>query len=322
MAQRTPGEDRGARLVERLRTVRRGLAAGPAGERRAALKKELAGELGALTPAEREAILERALGVMRPAPPSDSAEADKAGQALADLKARHEALSMELESLRKDRAAAQAARDALRDENAKLRAELESKAAAGSGGSMEAFRSGLKAAMEGKQLDPETLGLAPSDVRLFRLTREMVNFVYMLEIGRMAFLKEVQVGRAALLGTQFMKDFQQQVRKRVLAVLKDEPGSMKAFSDILKEQTKFVTGLPAAFQESFPAGTEAILHELDPETLMGKHRGKFMTDYEKAWNEFVREQGDLKNLAPDELWDRFFRESFQKKLGEWTGGKG
>jgi hypothetical protein len=322
MAQRTSGEDRGARLVERLRTVRRELAAGPVGARRAALKKEISGELGALPSAEREAILERALGVMRPAVSSDSAASRTAGEALADLKARHEALSLELESLRKERATAQAARGALESENAKLRADLEAKAASGTGGSMAAFRAGLKASVEGKQLDPDTLGLAPGDVRLFRLTREMVNFVYMLEIGRMAFLKEVQVGRAALLGTQFMKDFQQQVRKRVLAVLQDEPGSMKAFSDILKEQTKFVTGLPAAFQESFPAGTEAILHELDPETLMGKHRGKFMTDYEKAWNDFVREQGDLKNLAPDELWDRFFRESFQKKLGEWTGSKG
>jgi hypothetical protein len=320
MTQRSPGEDRGEQLVERLRAVRRELETAPTRARREALDKELAAQIQGLTAPERGALLERALGVLRPASGGDAQADQDFKRRLTELKQKHDAAVAAGEAIARERDAAVATRDALLGRIASLEAELASKAAEpqGGGAGMEAFRAGLKTAIEGKKIDPKALGLASADVRLFRLTHELVNFVYMLELGRVTFLNELQVG--PMLGTVLMKDFQQQVRKRVKAVLNDEAGSVKAFQEILKQLNAFVTGLPASFQESFPTGTKALLAELDPEPILEKAK-RFLTDYEKAWNAFVQTRSDLTNLTKDELWERYFKPPFQQEIGKWTGGK-
>jgi hypothetical protein len=89
----------------------------------------------------------------------------------------------------------------------------------------DALSAGIKDAIAGKKVDPDKLGLPASEVRVFRLTQELVNFIHMLERGRIAFLNEVESGPSGGMGTQILKGAQDQVRKQILAVLNDEEGS-------------------------------------------------------------------------------------------------
>ena len=149
----------------------------------------------------------------------------------------------------------------------------------------------------------------------------MIDFVHMLEMARAGFLKDLAVGAEAVMGTRIWDDFQRQVRRKVLAVLNDEPGSVKGVQEVLKQQSQFVFSLPEAFRQSFPVGTKALLDKLDPEPILERSKRFLMTDWEKAWGAFVQARGDLVNLTKDELWELYFKPPFQEEIGKWTGGK-
>lgn len=322
MAQPSAGEDRGERLVERLREVRRGLSGAPARARREALRKELDGQLRSLPAADRGPLIERALGRLRPEGGGDPQAERELGRRLNETKAKLDDAVAERAKLARERDAAIAARDAAAARVAAVEAELAAKRAAPAGaGGMDGFRAGLKAAIEGKKVDPASLGLAPADGRLFRLVREMIDFLHMLEVARAGFLKDLAVGAEGGMGTRMWDDFQRQVRRRVLAVLNDEPGSVKAVQEVLKQQNEFVFSLPEAFRQSIPVGTKALLDELDPEPILETSKRFLMTDWEKAWGALVQARGDLVNLTKGELWERYFKPPFKEEIGKWTGGK-
>jgi len=320
----TPADDPVHRLVQRLHEVRREHEGQPAGRRRAALARELDLQLAEVPAAERPAVLERAMGSLRPSAPA--AAGDGGGAAAGKLQSQLDAARAEREALAKERDALRVTRDGLLRENATMRGALEAKAGApaaapAAGGSFEAFRAGLKDAVAGKKVEPEKLGLGSTEVRLFRLTQELVNFIYMLERGRIMFLNQVEVGQAGLMGTQLLKGYQDQVRKQILAVLNDEEGSIRKLRKTMDAQNRFILGIPDAFQGSIPAAVAAILAELDPDPILARSK-KILTDYERAWGDFARTHSDLSNLTPDEIWDRFFKQAFKAKLGEWTKSEG
>ena len=307
-----PATEDPEKLLDRLRDVQRRMSGQSAADRRAALTREIEEYAGTLAPGRRGEILEGALGALHVAGTSPP------GRPTADTQARVEEAASEIESLRPERNAAQASRDALLRDNARLRGELERKPPAAGGTGLDAFRAGLQAAIEGKKPDPQTLGLAPQDVRLFRMIVELIRFVLELEIGRTAFLRGVGVGPAAGHSTKMGDELQQQVRKRVLSILSDTKGSIAALQTTLSQQREFVIGVPAAFQVALPVGTAALLAELDPDGILERSKRLF-TDYAKAWEEFVRTRSDLTNLTADELWDRFFKEPFQDDLTQRIG---
>ena len=322
-----PSDDPVTRLVSRLHAIRTEHEGHPAGRRRAALARELDLQLAEVPATERHAVLERAIRTLRPsARPSSGDEGKAAG---AKLRAELDLVRGEREALAKERDSLRVTRDALLRENAKMRSEIDTKAAApaapglagAAGGSIEAFRAGLKDAIAGKTVDPEKLGLHEGEVRVFRLTQELVQFVHMLERGRMAFLNEVEIGPARGMGTQMMKGAQDQVRKQILAVLNNEEGSIRKLRKTMDAQNRFILGVPDAFQGAIPKAVAGLLAQLDPEPIL-KGSKKIMTDYERAWAVFARTHSDLSNLTPDEIWDTYFKQAFKEKLHEWTKSEG
>jgi hypothetical protein len=322
MSKSPPSADHpAAKLVERLHAVIQQNEGQPAPRRRSALMREIDLQLAGLPPADRPAVLEQALGVIRPA--TRPAGGDSSGE---KLLAQLDLVRGEKETLAKERDALRATRDALLRENAKMRGEIEAKKTVPStpgvaGGSLETFRAGLKDAIAGKKVDADKLGLSAGDVRLFRLTQELVNFVYMLERGRIDFLNKVEVGQAGMMGTQLVKGYQDQVRKQFLAVLNDQEGSIRNLRRTMDGQTRFIVGVPESFQEAIPRAVEAILAQLAPEPILARSK-RLMTDYERAWSEFARIHSDLSNLTPEEIWDGYFKNVFKEKLADWTKSEG
>jgi hypothetical protein len=317
-----PSDDPVTRLVTRLHAARKEHEGLAAGQRRAALVRELDLQLAQVPAAERNAVLERALGTLRPS--ARSSAGDEGNPAAAKLSAEIDLVRAEKDALAKERDLLRATRDALLRENEKLRGELKAAPAAATvvaGGSIEVFRNGLKDAIAGKRVDPDKLGLPASEVRVFRLTQELVNFIHMLERGRIAFLNEVESGRSAGMGTQMLKGAQDQVRKQILAVLNDEEGSIRKLRKTMDAQNRFILGVPDAFQGTIPKAVAELLAKIDPEPILARSK-KILTDYERAWADFVRTHSDLSNLTPDEIWDTYFKKAFKEKLDGWTKTEG
>lgn len=313
-----PSDDPVTRLVTRLHAARKEHEGLAAGQRRAALVRELELQLAQVPAAERNAVLERALGTLRPSVRSSAG--DEGNPAAAKLRAEIDLVRAEKDALAKERDLLRATRDALLRENEKLRGDLKAPPPAATvvaGGSIEAFRNGLKDSIAGKKVDPDKLGLPASEVRVFRLTQELVNFIHMLERGRIAFLNEVESGRSAGMGTQMLKGAQEQVRKQILAVLNDEEGSIRKLRKTMDAQNRFILGVPDAFQGTIPKAVAELLAKIDPEPILARSK-KILTDYERAWADFVRTHSDLSNLTPDEIWDTYFKKVFKEKLDGWT----
>ena len=156
-----PSDDPVTRLVSRLHSTRKEHEGHPAARRRAALARELDLQLAEVPASERNAVLERALGTLRPSPRTATGEVGN--PAAARLRAEFDLVVAEKEALAKERDSLRTTRDALLRENAKMRSEIDAKAAAPAaavamGGSIEAFRNGLKDAIAGKKVDPELPG--------------------------------------------------------------------------------------------------------------------------------------------------------------------
>lgn len=319
-----PPDDPVTRLVARLHTLRTEHEGQPAGRRRAALARELDLQLAEFPAAERRAVLERALGTMRPS--ERGSAGDGGAPAVAKLRAEFDLVRSQNEALAKERDALRTTRDALLRENAKIRGEMEAKGDASSpnvaaGGSIEVFRKGLKDAIVGKTVDPNSLGLPAGDVRMFQLTQELVQFVKDLEGGRIDFLNKVEVGAERDMGTQLRGDYKAQLRKQLLAVLNNEEGSIRRLRKSIEAQYRFILGVPDAFQGAIPRAVAALLAKLDPEPIL-KGSKKIMTDYERAWGVFTRTHSDLSNLTPDEIWQTYFKQAFQERLADWTKHQG
>jgi hypothetical protein len=89
----------------------------------------------------------------------------------------------------------------------------------------------------------------------------------------------------------------------------------------MEAQTRFIHGVPAAFQDTIPKAVTALLAQLDPDPILARSK-KILTDYERAWSDFARTHSDLSNLTPAEVWDTYFKQAFKERLDEWTKSEG
>jgi hypothetical protein len=312
-----PSQPPSSPLVERLHAVQRQNQNEPARKRRTGLAQEIEQQLAGLPPAERVAAVEQALAAIRPAPAAPVAAAG--GEDLRALRDRLDAAVAEKEALQKERDGLRTTRDALLRENGKLRADLDAPTAVAgsSGGSHDAFRSGLKEAFEGRKVDPAKLGLPASDVRMFRLTQELMVHVQMLDIIRIEVLNKLDIGAVGKMRTVLLEKYKQEIRKQILAVLNDQDGSVRKLRDSLEAQKNFILGIPQAVEGAVPIAMAALLAVLAPDPILARSK-KLMIDHQRAWEDFTRLHSDLSNQSNEEFWDNYFKDAFREKLSAWT----
>ena len=84
--------------------------------------------------------------------------------------------------------------------------------------------------------------------------------------------------------------------------------------EILQRNSRFLIDLNRAYSVSMTTGTQSLLSELDPQSILDTKKGVFGFNYQDAWKSISRDHGDLINLSRTELWERFFMQPFQEKL--------
>jgi hypothetical protein len=317
MSNPQPPQPPSSQLIERLNAVQREHQNEPARKRRTTLAQEIEQQLAGLPPAERVAVVEQALGAIRPSR-SVAGPAAAAGGEDRAFSERLDAAVAETEALLKERDGLRTTRDALMRENGKLRAQLDAPAPAGSsGGSHDAFRSGLKEAFEGRKVDPVKLGLPASDVRMFRLPQELMVHVQMLDIIRIEVLNKLDIGAVGKMRTVLLEKYKQEIRKQILAVLNDQEGSVRKLRESLEAQKNFILGIPQAVESAVPIAMAALLAVLAPDPILARSK-KIMIDHQRAWEDFTRLHSDLSNQSNEEFWDNYFKDAFREKLSAWT----
>lgn len=298
------------RLALKLKSVRDEHASAPENQRRELLRRALDEELGSLPEAQTEAVLD----TLRDRLVLDAREREAR---VAELEQRVQGLQGEIESLR-------AERDRLAEDNERLAqqpAEAAAPAAmAASGEGLERIREGLKQMAKGKKVTAESIGLAESEARLFRLLQEMLRFAQDYEMGLNFLLAEFRVGPQADMDTKMIRGMTQQVRKRFGACLEDREGSVEELKEVLARNARFLIDLNKAYSDSFHEGVQSLLGELDPQPILEEHKRMLGFNFEDAWKAIARVQNDLANLPRSELWERFFFEKFQAKLSGYLGG--
>lgn len=310
-------------LIERLHAVQRQHQSQPGRKRRTTLAQELERQLAGIPSADRAAVLEQALEAIRPSPAAGRPDVAESGEDARALRGRLDAMAAEKDELVKERDGLRSTRDALTRENGKLRAELDARPSrpGAAGGALEAFRSGLRDAFEGRRVDPAKLGLPAGDIRMFRMTQEIMAHVETLDIIRIEVLNKLDIGAVGKMGSVLVQKYRQEIRKQILAVLTNQEGSVRKLREILEAQKNFIVGVPQAVESAIPIAMTSLLAGLAPEPILARSK-KLMIDHERAWAEFTRLHSDLSNLTKEELWDNYFKDPFQEKLSAWTKNEG
>jgi len=290
------------RLVDKLESVRRDCADAPEEQRRQAFRQTLERELEGLPSDAVDAVLT----AVRERLIHDARERER----------KFEELQTEVSQLR-------ASLDSLTQENEALKAQGGAKQAAPSpGGNLEKIRDGLRALTKNKEVTPESLGLPPSEARLFRLIQQLVRFALGYEMGVNLLLAEFRIGPTAEMDTRMMQGMRQEVRDRFRACLEDQKGSLAKLKEILDRNSRFVVDLNRAYTACIYEGSRSLLSEIDPQPILEQHKRMMGHDYEKAWGSLSRSQADLAALSSNELWERFYFKVFRERLSDYLGKDG
>jgi hypothetical protein len=299
------------RLVARLREVHEAAEGKRPSEVRRALDEALREGIAGVPETEARAMIVDARAELAGRRPSVGADAGSAREIMA--------LRAEVADLRADRARLAAENRALQTEKHELVTHPEPRA---SGDVMERLQSGLLRVVRGERLTPETVGIPREFERLFKLMVDLIRFVIDVDTTRVHWIRDIDIGpQGGGMNTQIFQDMQSIVRKRFEAVLDNKDGSLKALSESLKDNHRFLFAIITAFNDALSAGSQAVLQELDPPPILEAHRGRVMGyDYEKAWKEITRRHGDLRDLSQAEFYLRYFKEPFVE--GFWKVQKG
>ena len=290
------------RLVSRLRQARRQSETQSAEERQQTLLSALQEELAGLSEDEAGRRVEQAREHL-------VGEARNREAALTGLQGDVARLKSEVEVLK-------AAREVLAKENQQLRKSLEG----GGGGSSQALdkiKEGLRKMADGDEVTPDSIGLPPSEARLFRLSQELLGFALRIEFGVQTLMSDVGAGQAG--DTRYMRGLDKMTRNRFRACLDNKQGSIAALKETLDKNSRFLHNLNDAYLFSMKKAVPSLLAELDPEQIIESHRGKLMTNYEQAWKSFALLHNDHANLSSGEVWERYFQTPFRAKLAENVG---
>ena len=304
-------DDPARQFVHKLKEARRSCEGRPEGEMRSTLQQALRAELAGLSEADAARRLDGAREML-------IGEARSREQRLERVEAQLRSLMTEAEALRaeRDRLAAagstgrtSAAPQPASSSSSPLSEGLEPEEA------LSVVREGLREITLGKKVAAESLGLRPGGDRLFRLFTELLLFALNFETGVHGLLTEIEVGPAmdSMLRVQQKKIIQSRFR----ACLDDEPGSIQALKDALARNSRFLLELHAAYTSAINQGTQAILDTVDPQPIQDESRGMMGIDKDRAWKTYRNLHTDLINLAPSDIWDRFFQKPFKDRLGDY-----
>jgi hypothetical protein len=299
MSQQPPDIDEAAaRVHDTLVAVRREQSDAPEDERRAAFQRVLDDQLSAVPEDSARRIVasvrERLI-----------AEARDRGSRLAALEA-------EVTQLRAQLQAAEAERDRLREQVRASGAAAQEAGAAGGDDTLRKVREGLLRAGRGEELSVDSLGLPDAEARLFRLIHELIDFTLQYERSVNFLLDQYKVRQ---LDSVMVQRQQEMVRKRFVACLEDEKGSVGALRESLDRNKAFLVDMNKAYQSSIFEGTRAALREIDPQPIADRNRKAIIgVDHAEAWKEISRAQGDLATLSRNDLWERYFFEPFRAKM--------
>ena len=290
-------------LAEKLETLRTSLAGAAEPELRDACRQALEEATGSLEPPERDAVLEALRGKLI----DDARERVQQSQRLRD---RNAELEQEVVALRAERDRLQAQLDAA---GGAADAPI---SAPPSGDALQRFRAGMKRIAEGKKITAASVGLNEQDTRFLELCNELLKFALDYEMGINLLRAEMKLGATRGMDTQMIQGMKQEIRAKFKASVDNKPGALEALRASLADNAKFVVAINGAYNKALSEGAQTLLAELDPQALLDKHKRMLGHDYEKAFQELQRVQGDLAQLGRRELWERFYADPFKAQMDD------
>ena len=294
-AQSGPVADDATRsLVEKLKSARNSLQDRPDNEIQEALRQALRTALDGLSEAEADRRLDGARDLL-----VDNARQRE--RQVEDLQNEVRRLTTELETLRSNRQAGADSGDTT--------------------ATLTTIREALRKITRGQDVTSESLGLPPSEARLFRLVRELLLFAQNFETGIHGLLLAIEVGPG--LDSRMGKQQKKIIENRFRACLDDKEGSVQSLKEALARNSRFVLQLNDAYSSAIRHGTRALLDDLDPQPIIDSSQGKLGgLSFERAWKSFTSRYADVSSLPPEDAWARFYQEPFKSKLGDYmdTGG--
>jgi len=296
-----------SRVADKLKKVREASAELPEGDRRDAFRRTLDEELGAFAGEDADRILTSIKDRF-------VSEARQAESRLDELEKQTQALAAQLQAVSAERDRLHEEIGRLRDQPSSTPAAVAPVAVSGAGGDLGKVREGLMRVSRGEEVTPESIGLPPSEARLFRLIRAMLDFALKYELGLNLLLAEFKIGPAGDADTKLIQGLQEQVRERFRACLENKEGSLHELNEVLERNARFLIDLNRSYQGSLYEGNQSMLNRLDPRPILEGHKRVLGSDFEGAWKTISRAQADLVNLSRAEMWERFFVGPFRDKL--------
>lgn len=282
-------------LVDRLKAVRKSSEGRPEDEVQEALRQALRAELSGVPDAEAGTRLDAARALL-------VGEARGRERRVEDLEAEVRRLAGELEALRG---------------GDKGKAPRGAAASSDSTATLDTIRDGLLRITGGQDVTPDSLGLPPSEARVFRLIRELLLFARNFETGVHGLLMAIEIGPG--LDSRMGQRQQKIIEDRFRACLQDEEGSVEALKEALARNNRFVLQLNDAYETAIRQGTHALIDELDPQPIIDSCQSRLGgLNFEKAWKAFASKYSDLSSLPPEDTWARFFQDPFKEKLGDFV----
>ena len=307
-------ENRGAnadatasRVADKLKKVREASADLPERDRLDAFRRTLDEELGEFPGEDADRILTSVKDRF-------VEEARHAETRLGELEKQTEALSAQLQAVSTERDRLHDEIERLRDQSSSTPTATPPVAAVSGGGDLGKVREGLLRISNGEDVTAETIGLPPSEARLFRLIRAMLDFALKYELGLNLLLAEFKIGPAGDADTKLIQGLQEQVRERFRACLENKEGSLHELTETLERNARFLIDLNRSYQACLYEGNQSMLGRLDPRPILEGHKRVLGSDFEGAWKTISRAQADLVNLSRAEMWEQFFMGPFRDKL--------
>lgn len=301
-------------LIGRLKTAKQRLAGRPEADVRQALTVEVRAALAGLSPddyerataAARELVaLEMATREQAPAAPAGPDPATRAR--LLELEARVQQLESDKHRLAQD--------------NTRLLARLASLPDApvapqrGGDGSLDRVRQALVAVARQHDVSLDAYGLDREEQAFVVATAQLLRFAQDTKSAMALLMADFRLGAAAAMSSVMISNTSREVPDRYAAALRGDAEAARALGSTLESCRAELADLNEAFTQCIPRGARLLLKELDPNPIAAERKGAFGgTDERQAWNDYVRLHGDLKELGPGEMWERFFHPALKQHL--------
>ena len=296
------GTETTRKFLQRLKDVRSANAGRPEEEMQEALRQALRAGLDGMAESDAERVLEETRRFL-------IAEAEQRESRITSLEAESKQLHSRV-------AALQAERDQLKS----TPAPVSGKAAgltAEQVKSLQVIRDGLRRVASGEQVEPESIGLAEAQGRLFRLMSSVLKFALNYEQSVQLLLFAAEVGpRPDTLQRARQKKI---IQARFHACLDNKVGSVQALQQALERNSRFLVALNGAYMEAIKRGPRALLGEFDPQSIAETSQRKFGggLNPDKAWKAFMDIHSEVASLPWEDIWSRFFESTFQESLGDY-----